>query len=155
MKEMKITPPDGYEVDKENSTFESIKFKPIKKELPKSWDELGEIQGYFVSTDSDVIPFDMNLTCDSERNVFPSKEEAEASIALAQLCQLRDRYNDGWNPDWTDYSSTKYDIYFFDNDIAYTTSTRSHRVLTFRTEELRDEFIENHRDLIEKAKPLL
>lgn len=28
MKSMKITPPEGYEVDKENSTFEEIKFKP-------------------------------------------------------------------------------------------------------------------------------
>jgi hypothetical protein len=28
-KEIKITPPDGYEIDKENSTFECIKFKPI------------------------------------------------------------------------------------------------------------------------------
>lgn len=29
MKSMKIIPPKGYEVDKENSTFEEIKFKPI------------------------------------------------------------------------------------------------------------------------------
>ena len=30
-KELKIQVPDGYEIDKENSTFELIKFKPIKK----------------------------------------------------------------------------------------------------------------------------
>ena len=36
-KEMKIIPPEGYEVDKENSTFECIKFKPIKSQLPKTW----------------------------------------------------------------------------------------------------------------------
>ena len=30
-KEMKIVPPEGYEIDKENSTFECIKFKPIKE----------------------------------------------------------------------------------------------------------------------------
>lgn len=29
-KEMKIVPPEGYEIDKENSTFECIKFKPIE-----------------------------------------------------------------------------------------------------------------------------
>ena len=29
MKSMKITPPEGYEIDKENSTFGDIKFKPI------------------------------------------------------------------------------------------------------------------------------
>lgn len=30
-KELKIQVPEGYEIDKENSTFECIKFKPIKK----------------------------------------------------------------------------------------------------------------------------
>lgn len=30
-KEIKITPPEGYEIDRKNSTFECIKFKPIKK----------------------------------------------------------------------------------------------------------------------------
>lgn len=30
-KEIKITPPEGYEIDKENSTFDCIKFKPVAK----------------------------------------------------------------------------------------------------------------------------
>ena len=30
-KEIKIQIPKGYEIDKENSTFECVKFKPIKK----------------------------------------------------------------------------------------------------------------------------
>lgn len=32
-KELKIQAPEGYEIDKENSTFECIKFKPIKKDI--------------------------------------------------------------------------------------------------------------------------
>jgi len=28
MKEIKIKPPDGYEIDRENSTFDCIRFKP-------------------------------------------------------------------------------------------------------------------------------
>ena len=32
-KELKIQVPEGYEIDKENSTFECIKFKPIKKDI--------------------------------------------------------------------------------------------------------------------------
>ena len=31
-KEVKIIPPEGYEVDKENSTFDCIKFKLIERE---------------------------------------------------------------------------------------------------------------------------
>ena len=30
-KELKIVPPEGYEIDKENSTLECIKFKPLIK----------------------------------------------------------------------------------------------------------------------------
>ena len=33
-KEMKIIPPEGYEIDTENSTFECIKFKPIPRINP-------------------------------------------------------------------------------------------------------------------------
>lgn len=32
-KELKIEIPKGYEIDKENSTFERIVFKPIKKDI--------------------------------------------------------------------------------------------------------------------------
>lgn len=32
-KELKIQAPEGYEIDKENSTLECIKFKPIKKNI--------------------------------------------------------------------------------------------------------------------------
>ena len=32
-KELKIQVPKGYEIDKENSTFEYIKFKSIKKDI--------------------------------------------------------------------------------------------------------------------------
>ena len=39
MKELKIEVPQGYEIDKEKSTFEKIVFKKIKVELPKTWDE--------------------------------------------------------------------------------------------------------------------
>lgn len=42
MKELKIEVPEGYEIDKEKSTFEKIVFKKIKVELPKTWDEFCE-----------------------------------------------------------------------------------------------------------------
>ena len=39
-KELKIQVPKGYEIDKENSTFECIKFKPIKKDI--TYQNVGE-----------------------------------------------------------------------------------------------------------------
>ena len=154
-KEMKIQVPEGYEIDREKSTFEKIVFKKIENELPKSWEEIGEIKGWYVDSFSDIMPCDKGDTDkDNDKNIFPTIEEAEACLALAQLCQLRDRYNDGWKPDWTDFTM-KPSIYFH-KDIATTGENRSERtILYFRSEKIRDEFLENFRGLIETAKPLL
>ena len=153
-KEFKIQVPEGYEIDRENSTFEKIVFKKLENELPKSWKDLYEVKGWFVDFHSKVVTSGSMRTADSVKNRFPTKEEAEACVALAQLCQLRDRYNDGWKPDWTDFTM-KPSIYFH-KDIATTGENRSERtILYFRSEKIRDEFLENFGDLIKKAKPLL
>lgn len=51
--EIRIVPPEGMEIDKENSTFDCIKFKPIQK---KKWrdDITLEIKGYFIDTISRI-----------------------------------------------------------------------------------------------------
>ena len=115
-KEMKIQVPEGYEIDREKSTFENIVFKKVENELPKSWEDLYEVGGWFVDFHSDVVTSGSMRTGDSVKNRFPTKEEAEACLALAQLCQLRDRYNDGWKPDWKD-STMKHCIYFSKGEI--------------------------------------
>ena len=160
-KEMKIQAPEGYEIDRENSTFENIVFKKEERKLPKKWEDLYEVKGWFVDFHSDVVTSGSMRTGDSVKNRFPTKEEAEACIALAQLCQLRDRYNDGWKPNWEDKAQNKFIIYIHPNNkilfdkISANTHAISRHLLTFKTEELRDEFLENFRDLIETAKPLL
>ena len=110
-KELKIEVPQGYEIDKEKSTFEKLVFKKVEKELPKSWEELDIVKGFYVNSLSEIAGTGEE-TCAEEynRNTFPTKEEAEACIALAQLCQLRDRYNDGWKPDWKNSTETKHII---------------------------------------------
>lgn len=155
-KELKIEVPQGYEIDKENSTFEKIVFKKVEKELPKSWEDLGEIKGWYVDSFSDIMPCDKGDTDkDNDKNIFPTIEEAEACLALAQLCQLRDRYNDGWKPDWDSMSKTKYVLEISRNIVVKNFYGNRHKILAFKTEELRDKFLENFRDLIETAKPLL
>lgn len=155
-KELKIEVPQGYEIDKEKSTFEKIVFKKVENELPKSWEELGEIKGWYVDSFSDIMPCDKGDTDkDNDKNIFPTIEEAEACLALAQLCQLRDRYNDGWKPDWEDDNQFKWNIHVFKDDIYTMANLFVKKVLVFKTEELRDKFLENFRDLIETAKPLL
>ena len=151
-KELKIQVPEGYVIDREKSTFEKIVFK--RKELPKSWEELETIKGSYINNYSRICDF-RGFTKEDNKNVFPTKKEAEACLALAQLCQLRDRYNNGWKPDWKDDGEIKHCIEFFKGKIQKNYYHVLKRVLCFKTQELRDKFLENFRDLIETAKPLL
>ena len=155
-KEMKIQVPEGYEIDKENSTFEKIVFKKVERELPKKWEDLGGVNGFYINAQSDINPYyDSEIKGTTSKNIFPTREEAEACLALAQLCQLRDRYNDGWKPNWKDDGEIKYCIEFFKGKIEKECHYITKRVLCFKTRELRDKFLENFRDLIKIAKPLL
>ena len=155
IKEMKIQAPEGYEIDRENSTFEKIIFKKVERELPKTWKDLLFVEGWFINGKCYIIETGKLITQEYNKNTFPTKEEAEACLALAQLCQLRDRYNNGWKPHWEDYNETKYCIEFCQGRIETIDRVNCHKILTFKTEDLRDKFLENFKDLIETAKPLL
>ena len=151
-KELNIIAPEGYEIDKENSTFEKIVFKKIN-ELPKTWKDLKNISGAFISTFSDIKTINSVKTDSSAKNIFPTKELAEAALALAQLLQLRDRYN-GDNEGFI-FNKNNYCISVYNYNIDKSWNAQIHRVLAFRTRELGDEFYKNFKDLIEIAKPLL
>ena len=155
-KEFKIQVPEGYEIDRENSTFENIIFRKAERKLPKKWEDLENVNGYYADSWGDVrCYYGVNTPDHTNKNIFPTKEEAEACLALAQLCQLRDRYNDGWKPNWNSTAETKYVIEIFKNNIVKNLYGGKHRILAFKTEDLRDKFLENFKDLIETAKPLL
>lgn len=151
-KELNIVAPEGYEIDKENSTFEKIVFKKIN-ELPKTWEDLKYISGAYISDLSNVITNDSVKTYPSYKNIFPTKELAEAALALAQLLQLRNRYN-GDNKGFI-FNKYNYCITIANNGISKYWDSYTQRILAFRTRELRDEFYNNFKDLIEIAKPLL
>ena len=154
-KEFKIQVPEGYEIDRENSTFENIIFRQAERKLPKAWKDLLFVEGWFINGKCYIIETGKLITQEYNKNTFPTKEEAEACLALAQLCQLRDRYNNGWKPNWEDYNETKYCIEFCQGRIETIDRVNCHKILTFKTEDLRDKFLENFKDLIETAKPLL
>ena len=146
--------PEGYEIDKQKSTFEKIVFKETVKKLPTSWEELNKITGYFIDKNSRLGYANNCETKYENKNVFPTKELAEAALALAQLLQLREKYNDGWMPNWND-NKVKFSIYRQFGKLDKVDCRSVFHVLTFKTEELRDEFFKNFKDLLEVAKPLL
>ena len=87
--------------------------------------------------------------------LFKDKEIAEAYAVLPQLIRLRDEYNKGWKPDWEDKDTAKYYIGKISNDWDIGFSYKYPQLLSFKSFEIRDEFLKDHRDLIEIAKPLL
>lgn len=145
---------DGKKVELSQETVDNLKKSLQKKELPKSWEELKEIEGFYTNGVSSILFAKSSPITPMDRNIWPTKELAKASLAMSQLAQLRDRYNDGWRPDWMD-DNPKFVISFWADDIESKVQFEYSRFLTFKTPELRDTFLENFRDLIETAKPLL
>jgi hypothetical protein len=125
-----------------------------KKELPKSWEELERIKGFVVENNC-YIGSSNTISSITNRNVFATKEQAEACIALAQLSQLREVYRNGWVPDWKSFEQDKFIIDFMSNEINKSCYNTAETFLSFQDEETRDVFLENFKELIEIAKPLM
>ncbi len=60
-----------------------------------------------------------------------------------------------WKPDWKDFSTQKYSISIDKDEIITSYRVTGSRVLVFPTEEMRDAFFENFKELIEECKELL
>ena len=74
--------------------------------------------------------------------------------ALKKLIILRDYYNEGWQPDWSK-NYKKYCIEYEETLILPIDHICNSRIMTFKTPEIRDKFLEEQRELLKIAKPLL
>ena len=127
----------------------------VKKELPKSYYELGKIYGYYIyHSSSKISDYFKTFSTSNNRNVFATEEQAEASLAMAQLSQLMAVYNDGWFPDYND-CNFKYAIFYYKEKIKISDINCGRTFLTFKDKETAELFLENFKDLILTAKPLL
>ena len=158
-KKLKINIPEGYEIDKEKSTFEEIVFKKVEDplaKLPKTWEEYCKRTKGYTSYYGDPIDDDTHETKFSKfYNEFSTKERAKQYIALGKLLQLRDY----WVGDWKRNSSSLANTYFIYNNAVRNTVVAKiygeNFPLTFPTKEMAEKFKEYFRDLIKKAYPLV
>ena len=90
-----------------------------------------------------------------KKGFIKDKELAEAYAVLPQLIRLRDEYNEGWKPDWGDDDSKKYILSYRRNTIESSHTISSRYLLSFKSEEIRNQFLEDYKYLIEIVKPLL
>ena len=107
-KELKIQVPEGYEIDKENSTFECIKFKSIKKYITYEtiWEELfNKTKFNFYISGSGAIG---KSTLDTDmvyKNNAINRKQLEKILALNQLLNIAEYYNN--------INSNKNEEYFY------------------------------------------
>lgn len=154
-KELKITIPRGFEIDKEKSTFEKIIFKK-KDTKPRSWEDYLELNTGFDGVGIDWNCGGVQTTGLHHRGkaIVPTNLAAPF-IAMMQLMSLRQSWIGDWKPDWTNDTDKKWCVVFqgckINVDYFYSTS----KPLTFPTEEMADDFMDCFKDLLEVAKPLI
>lgn len=97
-KEVKINIPEGYEIDKENSTFECIKFKSKKDISNLTYKDVCDNiftknYGYYISPSGNIYATPLKGLVYSEDNA-PNKKQLERLLALNQLMNIAYYYND-------------------------------------------------------------
>ena len=152
-KKLKINIPEGYEIDRENSTFEEIVFKKVEDplaKLPKTWEEYcKQTEGYvsyFFSSPKSII----KSWFEGSYNEFMTEERVQQYVALGRLLQLRDYWVKG-------YSEFRYAVYGdrLDGTAICDWRDNINHPLTFPTREMAQKFVEYFKDLMKKAHPLI
>lgn len=143
---------------KKQRDWTTVKYEP-KKELPKTWEEFCEQNPitnleYFIDESSEVRKAKIEGGIrhkEYDGNVLPTKQAAEAHLALMQLHQLRDCWREGWVPDWNDGDQNKYVIVPNEGEFMIYEYHTISRFLAFQDEKRADEFNDCFIDLIRKA----
>ena len=149
--------PDGYIFTDENGNVieaQKIVLEKKKKKYPKTYDEclsVLQIKGY------DIVTYVPSWTA-YEKTLY------QKVLKLRELIICRDAYwkiageemglGKPWEPDWNNISN-KYCIYFVSEDAWLKECQTRQCFFAFPTEEMRDVFYENFKNLIEECKELL
>lgn len=99
--EIKITVPEGYEIDKENSTFECIKFK--KKGL--TYDNVCAKlfichTGFNICSSGQIRACHIDIPANTPSNCATSEKQLQRLLAINKLMNVAEYLNEGWKPDW-------------------------------------------------------
>lgn len=149
--EFKVPIPKGMEIDKKNSTFECIKFKPIKL---KKWrdDEKAKVNGYIITLDSNISGSATFSNVASNHNVFATKKQAKSALAMARISQImtNDKRFGGviTDKEWNNPNFYKFCIERSYDRINTDWFSNIYHFLAFRTKEQRDLFLKENEDLV-------
>lgn len=149
-KEVKIQVPEGYEIDKENSTFKFIKFKPIKKVLTYE-DVAKELfldeNAYYIGNFGGIGLWHANSGKDAVYpNICTSEKQTKKLLAINKLMNVAKYLNGEWRPNCEDSSERKYYIEYYDRCNKYSigslTSVGNVGQVLFKSEEAAKQAVE-------------
>ena len=147
--------PKGYEIDKENSTFECIKFKPIKKYLTykEVTEKLNKDTCFFIAKGK-IQSYSQYASYDNP-GVANSYRQIEKILAINQLMNIAKYYNGDWKPNWNNKYELKYCISFTTITNSYNITSRAQTYLNaihFKNQEDAQAVIDNpnFRDILDK-----
>lgn len=143
MKELKIEIPEGYEIDKENSSFEKIVFK--KKAEVNCWEDLKGVTGMYVSDNSFITFAKGGLAQPYNKNVFLNEKYAKSALALSQISQLLPYYDT--DIDW-ESTNDKFCIDRINNRIEIKRWFSIYHVLTFNSLSEAERFYKHNKQLV-------
>lgn len=152
-KEIKIDVPEGMEIDKENSTFECIKFKKKEKTPWRNNKTIRLKNAWIITIDSRILSMPhILLNSDKNHNLFATEKQAKSALAMAQISQImaNDERFGGvvTEEEWKCEDMTKYVIIKMFGDIECTCYQTTYHFLAFHTKEQRDLFLQENEDLV-------
>ena len=122
---LQIEIPEGYELDKENSTSFNVKFK--KKE-----------------ENEEPLAFGSN-----EKNLFIDLKHAKSALAMAQISQLMPYYGGAiTDEEWANKDLNKKCITRYGDNILMQNCILTHQLLTFHTIEQAEAFLKYNKQLV-------
>ncbi|MBO7079100.1 MAG: hypothetical protein J6W64_04760 [Bacilli bacterium] len=149
-KEINIVAPEGYEIDRENSTFECIKFKPIGK---KRWrdDTDAQFKGYYIW--NGIVKYcRAQWNTSSAYDVFATEKQAKSALAMARISQImaNDERFGGvvTDEEWENEHTIKFIILRRLNRISFIRLHKDYEFLAFHTPQQRDLFLQENEDLV-------
>lgn len=146
-KTFKITAPEGYEIDRENSTIDEIVFKPVKKKLTYG-DVAKELfagnTAYYINQNG-YIRESVDRESFFDLNNCVSSKQAEKLLALNMMMNVAEFMNDGWKVG----NMLRYDRYYWvlnasnqELGLHMTSSSEINGNIYFKSQEVAREALE-------------
>ena len=122
--------------------------------LPRSWEEFSEKycikkDEAYINSEGKILTFHCNTTKRIWNHICPSIKSAEAHLAMIQLEQLRNCYNNSCN------DTNRIAIVNNNGNIELYVNPPFNCFLTFKNHLLAREFFSNFKEIIEIAKKLI